>query len=272
MGRAAVVALAGLALVGLPAPGAQAASEYRSTGPAGQLAVEPGQPGSPDQPGGAGQPGGSSATQEFVAPGQPLSHWPTPPDPPRLPEPREPRGPWEAPGAYDRPGVSEGPGIPSPGVPDRPGLANGHPLRVQLTGYSWQDNTPPYSDIISRPVLHRGADGQGTYGDPITVAVPGTRENPSWPPGTRFYLPSIQRYVIVEDTGASPSKAAAHLDVWIDGRDGSRAATDECMRRLTGTVVAELNPPPGRPVIPGPIFAGGSCRIPYLTESPVLNW
>ena len=137
-------------------------------------------------------------------------------------------------------------------------------LRVYLTGYTWQDNTPPNSAIISNPVLHRAADGQGTYDDPITAAVPGTRDKLTWPAGTRFYLPSIERYVIVEDAGASraPRGAKAHLDVWVDGRDATRAATDACAKAFTGMVRAELNPPPGRTVLPGPIYAQGACRIP----------
>jgi hypothetical protein len=136
---------------------------------------------------------------------------------------------------------------------------------VYLTGYTWQDNTPPGSAIVSRPVLHHTADGQGTYTDPITVAVPGTPSAITWPAGTRFYLPTIERYVIVEDTGASPAPrgAEAHLDVWVDGRDGTRKATDACASELTGLVRAELNPPPGRTVISGPIYANGTCRIPH---------
>jgi hypothetical protein len=34
------------------------------------------------------------------------------------------------------------------------------------------------------------------------------------------------------------------------------------MDRITGKVPAEVNPPPGRPVMSGPIYSGGGCRIP----------
>ena len=40
-----------------------------------------------------------------------------------------------------------------------------------ITGYTWWDNSPPGSAQIARPVLHQRAGGNGTYSDPITVAV-----------------------------------------------------------------------------------------------------
>jgi hypothetical protein len=46
-------------------------------------------------------------------------------------------------------------------------------LHIWLTGYSFQDNTPPSSAIVIAPILHKTAGGTGTYANPITVAVPG---------------------------------------------------------------------------------------------------
>ncbi|HEX4249948.1 MAG TPA: hypothetical protein VH008_18930 [Pseudonocardia sp.] len=139
-------------------------------------------------------------------------------------------------------------------------------LRIFLTGYSFHDNTPPLSAIVSHPILHRAAGGTGTYRDPITVAVPGSGSRMRWRPGTRFYLPSVRRYVIVEDSGASPPPRGVdtHLDMWIGGQGGTRSATDDCMDKLTGTVTAVLNPRPGLPVMAGPVFANHTCRIPLL--------
>jgi hypothetical protein len=137
-------------------------------------------------------------------------------------------------------------------------------LKIWLTGYSWQDNTPPGSSIVSHPILHKQAGGTGTYDDPITVAVPGQGSG-VWTAGSRFYLPTVKRYVIVEDTGASepPSGQDGHLDMWIGGQGGSRAATDECMNKITGTnVPAVLNPPAGLPVVQGPIFGAQGCNLP----------
>jgi len=137
-------------------------------------------------------------------------------------------------------------------------------LRIWLTGYSWQDNTPPDSAIVSHPQLHQLAGGTGTYLDPITVAVPGEGYG-IWIPGSRFYLPTVRRYVIVEDTGASPPPPGqdGHLDLWIGGQGGTRQATDACEKAITGiTVPAVYNPAPGYPVIPGPVFANNICNVP----------
>ncbi|GAA5144422.1 hypothetical protein GCM10023321_00770 [Pseudonocardia eucalypti] len=135
-------------------------------------------------------------------------------------------------------------------------------LKIELTGYSYQDNTPPGSAEVSNPVLHKKAGGTGTYADPITVAVPG-KGTGIFKAGSRFYLPTVKRYVIAEDTGASAAGSGdGHLDMWIGGEGGTKSATDACMNKITGDVPAEYNPPPGRPVLSGPIYAGGKCNIP----------
>lgn len=138
--------------------------------------------------------------------------------------------------------------------------AAGKQVTIDLTGYSWWDNTPAGSAEVGNPILHKEAGGTGSYADPITVAVPKTR----YRPGTRFYLPTVRRYVIIEDSGASSASSGSdtHLDMWVDGRGGSESAVSACMDRITGKVPAEVNPPPGRPVMSGPIYSGGSCRIP----------
>lgn len=137
-------------------------------------------------------------------------------------------------------------------------------LNIWLTGYSWQDNTPPGSSIVGEPVLHKEAGGQGTFADPITVAAPGHEGDMDWKPGTKFYLPTVQRYVIVEDSGAAkaPDGTDTHLDMWIDGQSGTKQATDDCENSFTGTVPAQLNPPDNLPVMAGPIFAAGKCNVP----------
>ena len=133
----------------------------------------------------------------------------------------------------------------------------GRQIPVELTGYSFFDNTPAGSAEVSNPILHKKAGGRGSYADPITVAVP---SDSKFDPGTRFYLPSVRRYAIVEDSGAS-STSGNHLDLWVDGEGGSESAVEACMDQVTGDTTAELNPPPGRPVILGPIF-DGSCHLP----------
>jgi hypothetical protein len=142
-------------------------------------------------------------------------------------------------------------------------------LTIWLTGYSWQDNTPPGSSKVGEPVLHQVAGGTGTFADPITVATPGHAGDQAWEPGTKFYLPTMQRYVVVEDSGAAkePEGTDTHLDMWIGGRDGTKAATDACENQFTGKVPAQVNPPDGLPVMAGEIFSGGQCHIPAQAEN-----
>jgi LysM repeat protein len=137
-------------------------------------------------------------------------------------------------------------------------------MKIWLTGYSFQDNTPAGSAKVSKPILHKNAGGTGTYADPITVAVPG-KGSGIWSAGNRFYLPSVQRYVIVEDTGASPapSGTAGHLDMWVDGEGGSKSASDKCMDQITTkSATAIHNPASNLPVHAGPITRNGVCNLP----------
>ena len=76
-------------------------------------------------------------------------------------------------------------------------------MDVFLTGYSYWDNTPRASAAIARPVVHTQAAGTGTYDDPITLAVGHSihfdRSFMDFPTGTRFYVPRLRKYAIVED-------------------------------------------------------------------------
>lgn len=157
-------------------------------------------------------------------------------------------------------GPSASPRPPSP--PPSPVLT---PVRVAISAVSWQDNEPPGPVNNDHPVLHATADGQGTYADPITASLP-TGADRTYPPGTRFYLPSLKRYLIAEDYGQPPAPAGddTALNVWIDGRDGTKAQTDACEDAVTGsgTTTADVNPPPNLPVLAGPIFANHTCNLP----------
>ena len=160
-------------------------------------------------------------------------------------------------------GCSQAPQPRPPQAPQSP-PAGSRQLTIWLTGYSWQDNTPPGSSKVGEPVLHQQAGGQGSFADPITVAVPGHQGKMDWQPGTKFYLPTVQRYVIVEDSGAAkaPAGTDTHLDMWIDGQDGTKDITDGCEDQFTGAVPAQVNPPDGLPVMAGPIYANQKCNIP----------
>lgn len=119
-------------------------------------------------------------------------------------------------------------------------------IQVQTTGYSFGDNQGGSNAKISAPVLHTTAGGDGTYQNPVTLAVPGHGgSGMQTPKGTRVYFPQYKFYGIVEDSGASP-KSLRRFDIWTDGRGNSSAKS--CMDDLTGTSTAILNPPPGEPV------------------------
>ena len=134
-------------------------------------------------------------------------------------------------------------------------------MTIELTGYSFQDNQGGNNARICCPVLHRSAGGKGTFEDPITVAVPGHGgKGMETPVATRFYLPTVRRYVIVEDSGAS-KMGTRHLDMYVGGEGLPRRASDRCMDQITGRVPAVMNPGPGLPVTVGPLTGSAGCRI-----------
>ena len=150
-------------------------------------------------------------------------------------------------------------------------------ITAYVTGYSYWDNTPPGSAAISHPVIHSRAGGTGTYDDPVTVAVghsiEGGKQTLDWPRGTRFYIPNLQRYFIVEDTcgdGNTPQNGPCHtgypsgtstwLDVYVDGANASSSQSDACMSRITGRSTVVVNPDQGYKVSAGPI-SDGTCAV-----------
>jgi hypothetical protein len=133
--------------------------------------------------------------------------------------------------------------------------------------------------------LHRSAGGTGSYPDPITVAVGHSlatgRDVLDWPAGTRFYLPNLRRYLIVEDTcgdGAQPESGPCHtgypagattwLDVWTGGKGGTSAGADECMDAITHVSTVVVAPAAGYPVASGDIYNPAGCARQYGDTVP----
>jgi hypothetical protein len=157
---------------------------------------------------------------------------------------------------------------------------------VYVTAYTWQDNTPKGSPIISHPILHKTAGGRGTYEDPVTIAVGHSLETGKdvldYEPGTRIYLPDVRRYFIVEDTcgdGPTPEDGPCHsgaeehgsasiwLDMWIGGQDESDRFARRCTLKVTGVRKAVFNPPDNYVVAPGDgVIHDGQCDSGYGNE------
>ena len=148
-------------------------------------------------------------------------------------------------------------------------------FNIYLTGYSYWDNTPPGSAEISKPVIHRKAGGKGTYSDPITIAVGhviiGSRQTLDFKAGTRFYIPNLRKYVIVEDVcgdGHRPQDGPCHtgrnglpwLDIYVDGRRSASGEATQCARRITSVQKIIMNPSRDYPVVSGPLTESG-CQV-----------
>lgn len=154
---------------------------------------------------------------------------------------------------------------PDAGVPSAAGgvVATGtaQSTTISLTGYSFQDNQGGNNATICCGVIHKTAGGIGTYADPTTVAVPGSGgQGMETSAGTRAYLPTVHKYVIVEDSGAS-KEGTRHFDMYVGGQGTSKAASDACMDKITASVPAQLNPPTGLLVHPGAITTSSGCNL-----------
>lgn len=119
-------------------------------------------------------------------------------------------------------------------------------LAVYLTGYSWHDNTPAGSAVISNPVIHQEAGGIGTYEDPITLAVGKNDLKSTLPYGRIVYIESLQLYAIVEDYCSGCT--SGWIDLWVDGRNKNKDFVDKYMRSITGDTRLFLDPPSDLPV------------------------
>lgn len=149
---------------------------------------------------------------------------------------------------------------------------------MYTTGYGWPDNTPAGSAAISNPVIHTSAGGTGTYADPITLAVGHSIINGvdilDYPQGTKFYIPDLRRYFIVEDTcgdGNQPQNGPCHtgyngypwIDLWVGGQGASDNAVWNCEDTITNTHLVIKNPASNYAIVSGPVYQNGACTHEY---------
>jgi hypothetical protein len=132
-------------------------------------------------------------------------------------------------------------------------------ITAELTAYDHSDNQGGNNARICCGTWHKEAGGSGTFQDPITVAVPGSGSSMETKAGTRIYVPALQVYLGVEDSGATPT-GKLRLDIWIDGRGLSSASA--CMDRVTRTTPVIVNAAAGKPVgHVGPIADASGCHV-----------
>jgi len=146
---------------------------------------------------------------------------------------------------------------------------------VYLTGYSYWDNSPPGSSEISHPVVHSVAGGNGTYKDPITLAVghiiDGGEDILDFPMGTLFYIINLRKYAIVEDTcgdGDRPQDGPCHvgkqgvpwLDIYVDGSGFEADVSEACFNDLTGFQRVIMTPRSNYVVEAGSLTESG-CKV-----------
>ena len=159
-----------------------------------------------------------------------------------------------------------------------PGAASARETRftAYLTGYGHHDNTPAGSRI-SDATIHPTAGGTGTYRDPITLAVGHSIVNGKdmldIAAGTRFYVPNLRKYFIVEDTcgdGDSPQNGPCHtgfegrvwLDLWVGGGTATPDELASCEAAITGERLVIQDPDANYAVTEGPIL-DSACAAQY---------
>jgi hypothetical protein len=125
---------------------------------------------------------------------------------------------------------------------------------VLRTMYGAPDNDPPNSANIANPVLHQQAGGTGTFEDPVSFAS----DPKDFAPGTKIYVPDLQKYFIMEDNCAHAMQNPndqLQVDLWTGGGPGIDAAKllqiEFADTNENSTIIA--NPNAGHPVNTTPL-------------------
>lgn len=135
-------------------------------------------------------------------------------------------------------------------------VANGEVRRSGfITGYTYHSTggstAIAHSSAWNPDTIHHTVGGVGTYEDPITLAT----DPKIYKPGTRFYLPHVKRYFIVEDTCGACGGKYDRIDMWLGGTKADKESdTLKCAYSVTGTYDFIVNPKKGYPVNSGSIF------------------
>ncbi len=151
-------------------------------------------------------------------------------------------------------------------------------FRGYLTGYSVWDTTPATIPELSHSRRQELAGGVGTYSNPITLAVAGVLQGYETvldiPAGTRFYLPRLRKYAIIEDicgdisntqdAGCAAGKdGLPWLEIYIDGI-GMEEETAGCAKKISRIQTFVMDPAPNHSVVVGEITQSGCNTYPDL--------
>ena len=132
------------------------------------------------------------------------------------------------------------------------------------TGYGWPDNSPPGA-VVSGPAGSAG--GNGTFANPITIAVGYVGSVLAYPYGTKFYIPNVRKYFVVQDTCAechsTPSGASTWVDMWTGGNGTNNVGVLACEDAVTGNHTIIRNPDANRAVVPGALYSGTTCTAQF---------
>jgi hypothetical protein len=173
--------------------------------------------------------------------------------------------------------------VPSCSTTTPPSTSGETKFSAYITGYGWPDNTPASAEI-SDGVIHSSAGGTGAFADPITIAVGHSiisgKDILDYPKGTKFYIPALKRYFIVEDTcgdGDSPQDGPCHtgfqghiwLDAWVGGAGANSSSVLACEDKITDFHTVIQNPTSSYVVVTGPIF--NSVCSSLFSETPTTN-
>ena len=127
-----------------------------------------------------------------------------------------------------------------------------------VTFYGFDDNddgNPTHlgTDVISHAAVHsKASEDLGTYERPGTLAT----DVNFLTPGTKVYVPALERYYVMEDTyiecSEDWSRSKAHVDLYVSGTGPELAACEDRLTLKSTKIIIE--PPANLPV-----RAGSAC-------------
>ncbi len=140
-------------------------------------------------------------------------------------------------------------------------------IKMYVTSYGYNDNSPPSAIIAfpksdGNPTLHNKAtEGSGAYSDPITFATDASE----FKPGTRVYVPFLEKYFIMEDEctecDSDWSHGKYHIDLWMGPQKSSNAnALYNCEDYITRNSTSVItSPSTSLTVDTTPLFKNNTC-------------